>query len=76
MVLARCSPALSNGSHHQEWFGGVVDDFCAALRDGDKGNLEEATLCARLIDLSQQSSAAGGVRLALEDHYSSLQGAP
>jgi hypothetical protein len=32
---------------------------------GGKGNLDEAVLCARLIDLAQKSSTAGGVRLPL-----------
>jgi predicted dehydrogenase len=61
----RCPPALSKGSHHKDWFVGVVDDFRAAATTGDKGNLEEAVLCARLIDLAQRSNAAGGVRLAM-----------
>jgi predicted dehydrogenase len=62
-----CPPALSEGSHHQDWFVGVVEDFRAAAVSGGKGNLEEALLCARLIDLAQRSSAAGGVRLAIGD---------
>ena len=62
-----CPPALSEGSHHQDWFAGVVEDFRAAAVSGGKGNLEEAVLCARLIDLAQRSSAAGGVRLAVGD---------
>jgi predicted dehydrogenase len=60
-----CPPSLSEGSHHPDWFVGVADDFRAAATAGGKGNLEEAVLCARLIDLAQQSSAAGGVRLAV-----------
>jgi hypothetical protein len=30
------------------------------------GNLDEALLCARLIDLAQRSSAAGGSRLLFD----------
>lgn len=60
-----CPPALSEGSHHQDWFLGVVDEFQAAVASGDKGNLDEALLCAQLIDLAQKSSAAGGARLAI-----------
>ena len=60
-----CPPALSEGSHHPDWFAGVVEDFLAAIAKGGKGNLDEALLCARLIDLAQRSSAAGGARLAL-----------
>jgi predicted dehydrogenase len=60
-----CPPSLSEGSHHQDWFVGVADDFRIAATAGGKGNLEEAVWCARLIDLAQQSSAAGGARLSL-----------
>ena len=60
-----CPPALSEGSHHPDWFGGVAADFVAAARGGAKSNLDEAVLCARLIDVAQRSSAAGGVRLPL-----------
>jgi predicted dehydrogenase len=61
-----CPPSLSEGSHHPDWFVGVAEDFRNATSRGGKDNLEEAMLCARLIDLAQQSSAAGGVRLSLE----------
>jgi len=60
-------PSLSEGSHHRDWFVGVAEDFSVAATAGDKGNLEEAVLCARLIDLAQRSSAAGGVRLSIDD---------
>jgi predicted dehydrogenase len=62
-----CPPSLSEGSHHQDWFVGVAEDFRLATTAGDKGNLEEAVLCAQLIDLAQRSSAAGGVRLSIGD---------
>jgi len=62
-----CPPSLSEGSHHQGWFVGVAEDFRAAATAGAKSNLEEAVLCARLIDLAQRSSAAGGVRLPVGD---------
>jgi hypothetical protein len=58
-------PSLSEGSHHPDWFGGVAADFVAAATGGAKSNLDEAVLCARLIDAAQRSSAAGGVRVAL-----------
>jgi predicted dehydrogenase len=60
-----CPPALSEGSHHRDWFVGVADDFCAAVTGGGKGNLDEAIGCAQLIELAQRSSAAGGVRIAI-----------
>jgi predicted dehydrogenase len=60
-----CPPALSEGSHHSDWFGGVAADFLSAATGEAKGNLDEAILCARLIDAAQRSSAEGGVRVAL-----------
>jgi predicted dehydrogenase len=62
-----CPPALSKGSHHRDWFVGIADDFQSAVTTGDKGNLDEAVLCAQLIDFAQRSSAAGGIRLAIAD---------
>ena len=59
-------PALSDGSHHPDWFAGVAEDFRTAVVGGTIGNLDEAVLCARLIDLAQGSSAAGGARLPLD----------
>jgi len=59
------SPSLSEGSHHPDWFGGVAADFLAAARGAARSNLDEALLCARLIDAAQRSSAAGGVRVTL-----------
>jgi predicted dehydrogenase len=60
-----CPPPLSEGSHHRNWFIGVAEDFQSAVVGGSKGNLDEAVLCAQLIDLAQRSSAAGGTRLPL-----------
>jgi predicted dehydrogenase len=60
-----CPPSLSEGSHHPDWFGGVVADFLSTATGEAKGNLDEAILCARLIDAAQRSSAEGGVRVAL-----------
>ena len=59
------SPSLSEGSHHPDWFGGVAADFVAAATDGAKSNLDQAVLCARMIDAAERSSAAGGVRVPL-----------
>ena len=60
-----CPPSLSEGSHHPDWFGGVAADFVAAATGRAKSNLNQAILCAQVIDAAQQSSAAGGVRLPL-----------
>ena len=67
-----CPPALSEGSHHQDWFAGVAEDFQIAATGGGTGNLDEALLCARLVDLGQRSSAAGGVRLSVGDYSRAL----
>ena len=61
-----CPPGLADGSHHPDWFGGVADDFVAAIATSDKGNLHEAVSCAQLIDFAQRSSAAGGARLLVD----------
>jgi hypothetical protein len=41
----------------------VAEDFVIAATRDNKGNLAEAVQCAKLIDLAQRSSAAGGVRM-------------
>jgi predicted dehydrogenase len=61
----RCSPALSESSHHADWFSGVADDFRFAITGGSEGNLEDALLCAQLIDLAQRSNLAGGAPLSV-----------
>ena len=61
-----CPPSLSEGSHHPDWFGGVVSDFLAAATGVAKSNLDQALLCAQVIDAAQRSSAAGGVRMSLD----------
>jgi predicted dehydrogenase len=58
-----CPPSLSEGSHHHDWFVGVAEEFRIAAMGGAKGNLDQAEMCAQLIDLAQRSSAAGGVHL-------------
>jgi len=63
--LWSCPPALSEGSHHPDWFAAVADDFIAAVVGGGVGNVAEALLCARLVDLAQRSCALGGARLPL-----------
>jgi predicted dehydrogenase len=60
-----CPPSLSEGSHHPDWFGGIAVDFVAAATGRAEGNLDQAILCAQVIDAAQRSSVAGGVRMAL-----------
>jgi predicted dehydrogenase len=59
-----CLPSLSEGSHHRDWFTGVAEDFRHAATAGGQDNLEEAVLCARLIELARRSSTEGGIRLS------------
>ena len=58
-------PSIAEGSHHPDWFQGVVEEFLREVRDPSaRGrNLEEAALCATLLDLARESSARDGARL-------------
>jgi predicted dehydrogenase len=53
--------ALSAGSHHPEWFGGVIDAFGQELDDPAMrgANQAEAELCLLLLTLAYTSSAQG-----------------
>ena len=62
-------PALSEGSHHPDWFAAVVDDFLGAMTGAGPGNLAEAVMCARLMDRAQASSAAGGAWLPIDPGF-------
>jgi len=61
-------PSLADGSHHPDWFDGVITEFLSEARgDGPRGrNLAEATLCANLVDLARESSRQGGTPLPVE----------
>lgn len=54
--------ALSMGSHHPDWFGGVLDSFRAELDDpaARGANQTEAEWCLRLLTLAYASGAQGG----------------
>jgi predicted dehydrogenase len=62
-----CPPALSDGSHHPDWFDGVVSQFLAEAtgREPAAGNLAEASLCVALEHGARESSRAGGREVAL-----------
>jgi predicted dehydrogenase len=60
-----CPPSLSEGSHHPDWFGGIAADFVAAATRRAKSNLDQAILCAQIVDAAQRSSIAGGVSIGL-----------
>jgi len=61
------STALSDGSHHPDWFGGVAGEFVAGV--GEKAlrwnNLTEASLCVELLAAAQESSRQGGAWLPI-----------
>ena len=57
--------SLSEGSHHPDWFAGVAKDFCNAVAGRTAGNLDDAVICARLIELAKKSSASGNARMPL-----------
>ncbi len=53
--------SLSEGSHHPDWFGAVIDDFLAEIDDPARRgrNLAEAECCVVLTELAYASGAAG-----------------
>jgi len=61
-------PALSDGSHHPDWFHKVADRLIGAV-SGSEGhadaNLAEAALCCEIEHLARESSRRGGVELPL-----------
>jgi predicted dehydrogenase len=61
-------PSLSEGSHHPDWFSGVIQSFLDEVADAKwRGrNLAEATLCANVLALARESSRQGGVPLPVE----------
>jgi hypothetical protein len=56
-------PALSDGSHHPDWFHQVAERFLRAMaRDGDdQDNIAEAALCAEIEHEARESSHRGGI---------------
>jgi predicted dehydrogenase len=65
-----CPPALSSESYHPDWFGGVASGFVAEVtgRSAVRGTtLMEASLCATLVALAQESSRQGGVSVPVPE---------
>jgi predicted dehydrogenase len=54
-------PSIAAGSHHSEWFRGVIDSFLTEVESvSARGrSLDEAALCVTLVSLAQQSSRLG-----------------
>jgi predicted dehydrogenase len=58
-----CPPALSTGSHHPDWFGGVASEFVSEVTGTStvkSRSLAEASLCVTLEALAQESSRQSG----------------
>lgn len=63
-----CPPALSAGSHHPDWFRGVITEFVSEVTGSPAitgRSLAEASLCITLEALAQESSRYGGAWLAV-----------
>jgi len=60
-------PALSDGSHHPDWFQTVAGRFLAAIagQAPAEDNLAEAALCCEIEHLARESSRRGGGQLPL-----------
>jgi len=54
--------SIAEGSHHPEWFGGVVEDFLSEVADPARrgAGLAEASFCALVMALSAESERRGG----------------
>ena len=61
-------PSLTDGSHHPDWFGGVVAEFLNEIESPrSRGhNLAEAALCANVLSLAQESNRRGGEPMSAE----------
>jgi predicted dehydrogenase len=54
-------PSLAAGSHHPDWFRGVIESFFGEVEStAARGrSLDEAALCVTLVSLAQESSRLG-----------------
>lgn len=57
--VQRLASPLSAGSHHPDWFGGVIDEFRRAIDDpaARQSNRAEAELCVLMLSLAYTSGA-------------------
>lgn len=72
----RLGTALSAGSHHPEWFAGVVDSFRRELDEpGARGlNQAEAEWCLLMLDLAYASDASDSRPMEVPQHAQWLEG--
>jgi predicted dehydrogenase len=61
-------PSLTEGSHHPDWFGGVIAEFLGEIAEPrTRGrNLAEASFCAQVLALAKESSRRAGEPLPIE----------
>jgi len=61
-------PSLTEGSHHPDWFGGVIAEFLGEIESprARGHNLAEAALCANVLSLAKESDRRGGEPLSAE----------
>jgi predicted dehydrogenase len=61
-------PSLTDGSHHPDWFGGVIEEFLGEIESprARGHNLAEAALCANVLALARESNRRGGEPLSAE----------
>jgi len=59
--------SLSNGSHHPEWFGAVIEEFMREIEGTERGGAKqaEAELCLLLTHLAYTSAARDGAPVAV-----------
>ena len=55
-------PPLTEGSHHPDWFGGVIEEFLGEIEDPRRRgrNLAEATLCVQVLAHARESNQRNG----------------
>ena len=60
-------PPLTEGSHHPDWFAGVIEEFFGEIDDPRRRgrNLAEAALCIQLLALARESSRRSGGPIGL-----------
>ena len=61
-------PSLTEGSHHPDWFRGVIGEFLTEIESprARGHNLAEAALCANVLALAKESHSRGGEPLSAE----------
>lgn len=67
---------LSAGSHHADWFGGVIEEFRKALENPNHShaNTGEVETCLTLLSLAYSSAAQGGKSLVIPAGSDGLSG--